>query len=43
MGYFQHHFKVYDREGKACLATGEVIIRVVQNGRSTFYCPAIQI
>lgn len=48
MGYFQHSFSVYDREGKACLGcdcniakTGG-IRRVVQAGRSTFYCPRKQ-
>ncbi|MGB4107866.1 MAG: bifunctional DNA-formamidopyrimidine glycosylase/DNA-(apurinic or apyrimidinic site) lyase [Alphaproteobacteria bacterium] len=48
MGYFQHHLSVYDREGKACPAcdcdisrTGG-IRRVVQGGRSTFYCPRKQ-
>ena len=44
LGYFQHHFSVYDREGmtcqtKACSAT---IVRIVQSGRSTFFCPACQ-
>lgn len=44
LGYFQHHFSVYDREGKQCpgcncniLKTGGVR-RIVQAGRSTFYC-----
>ncbi len=44
LGYFQHSFRVYDREGAACPAprcTGE-IARVVQSGRSTFYCPRCQ-
>jgi formamidopyrimidine-DNA glycosylase len=40
LGYFQHGFKVYDREGEPCpgcdCATG--IRRLVQGGRSTFYC-----
>jgi len=40
LGYFQHHFRVYDREGQPCpgcdCATG--IRRIVQGGRSTFYC-----
>jgi formamidopyrimidine-DNA glycosylase len=40
LGYFQHDFKVYDREGKPCpgcdCARG--ITRIVQSGRSTFYC-----
>jgi formamidopyrimidine-DNA glycosylase len=42
MGYFQHGFKVYDREGHLCNDTGGVIKRIVQSGRSTFYCPAKQ-
>jgi formamidopyrimidine-DNA glycosylase len=44
LGYFQHHFAVYDREGKPCPGTdcGGVIKRIVQAGRSTFYCPSCQ-
>ena len=42
MGYFQHHFNVYDRAGEKCPLTGDTIIRIVQSGRSTFYCPAKQ-
>lgn len=41
LGYFQHQFKVYGREGEACHYCGdgaECIDRVVQAGRSTFYC-----
>ena len=48
LGYFQHQFGVYDRAGLACpdckcdtLKTGGVA-RVVQAGRSTFYCKARQ-
>lgn len=44
LGYFQHRFRVYDREGEPCLndpCTG-VIARRVQAGRSTFYCPVCQ-
>ncbi len=40
-GYFQHAFRVYDREGEACDA-GHPIRRIVQSGRSTFYCPQCQ-
>jgi formamidopyrimidine-DNA glycosylase len=43
-GYFQHRFAVYDREGKPCptpLCTG-TIQRIVQSGRSTFFCPVCQ-
>ena len=44
LGYFQHRFRVYDREGRPCpndVCTG-VIARKVQAGRSTFYCPVCQ-
>ena len=43
-GYFQHSFAVYDREGDPCptpLCKG-VVKRIVQSGRSTFYCPVCQ-
>jgi formamidopyrimidine-DNA glycosylase len=41
---FQHHFRVYDRAGEPCRTTGcgGIIKRIVQNGRSTFYCPVCQ-
>jgi formamidopyrimidine-DNA glycosylase len=44
LGMFQHHFRVYDREGEKCGTAGcrGTIKRIVQNGRSTFYCPACQ-
>jgi formamidopyrimidine-DNA glycosylase len=44
LGYFQHRFKVYDREGEHCLrrACNGVVARIVQAGRSTFYCPVCQ-
>ena len=44
LGYFQHTFKVYDREGGACSTDGcpGTIRRIVQSGRSTFYCPRCQ-
>jgi formamidopyrimidine-DNA glycosylase len=49
LGYFQHSFTVYDREGMPCpgcrcdaaetaVETSEGIRRIVQGGRSTFYC-----
>ena len=43
-GNFQHHFRVYGREGKPCAARGckGSVKRIVQAGRSTFYCPACQ-
>ncbi len=44
LGYFQHHFRVYDREGQPCVTKGcnGVVKRIVQNGRSTFFCPVCQ-
>jgi formamidopyrimidine-DNA glycosylase len=44
LGYFQHAFRVYGREGEACLAPGcgGTIRRVVQSGRSSFCCPRCQ-
>jgi formamidopyrimidine-DNA glycosylase len=42
-GNFQHHFLVYGREGKPCkLGCKDKVKRVVQAGRSTFYCPRCQ-
>lgn len=41
-GYFQHEFKVYDREGKSCHACGSNIQAIRQAGRSSFFCPACQ-
>ncbi len=42
LGYFQHRFKVYGRKGEACLTCGTPIERLVQSGRSSFYCPSCQ-
>ncbi len=44
LGYFQHTFRVYDREGQPCTTPGcqGTIGRVVQSGRSSFYCPQCQ-
>jgi formamidopyrimidine-DNA glycosylase len=43
LGYFQHRFKVYGREGQPCLGDCKgTVARIVQAGRSTFYCPACQ-
>jgi formamidopyrimidine-DNA glycosylase len=44
LGYFQHHFSVYDREDLPCVLNGcnGTVRRIVQSGRSTFYCPACQ-
>lgn len=41
-GYFAHQFRVYGREGDRCYQCGEEIRRMVQSGRSTFYCPVCQ-
>ncbi|TLS75756.1 bifunctional DNA-formamidopyrimidine glycosylase/DNA-(apurinic or apyrimidinic site) lyase [Mariprofundus erugo] len=41
-GYFAHSFQVYGREGEPCLRCGTVIRRMVQSGRSSFYCPDCQ-
>ncbi len=43
LGYFQHRFDVYDREGEPCRhKDGGIIRRIVQSGRSTYYCPVCQ-
>ncbi|MFP7569311.1 bifunctional DNA-formamidopyrimidine glycosylase/DNA-(apurinic or apyrimidinic site) lyase [Marivita sp. S2033] len=44
LGYFQHSFDVYGREGDPCRTPGcrSSIRRIVQSGRSTFYCPTCQ-
>jgi len=44
LGYFQHSFQVYDREGEACQTAGcsGIVKRFTQNGRSTFWCPKCQ-
>jgi formamidopyrimidine-DNA glycosylase len=44
LGYFQHNFRVYDREGVRCPTPGctGTIRRTVQTGRSTFFCPVCQ-
>jgi formamidopyrimidine-DNA glycosylase len=43
LGYFQHHFSVYDRANKLCpRKDGGTIKRIVQSGRSSFYCPVCQ-
>ncbi len=41
-GAFQQRFRVYDREGEPCLNCGAPILRLVQSGRSTFYCKSCQ-
>ena len=44
LGYFQHSFQVYDREGEKCQTRRCVgtVRRFTQNGRSTFWCPKCQ-
>jgi len=44
LGYFSKHFQVYDREGDPCERPGctGTILRSVQSGRSSFWCPACQ-
>lgn len=47
LGYFQHQFDVYGREGESCKSCAKdgrttLIERIVQSGRSTFYCPVCQ-
>src|SRR5476649_2316641 len=42
LGDFQHNFCVYDREGEACPTCKGKIKRIVQTGRSTFYCSSCQ-
>ncbi|MGI9401100.1 MAG: bifunctional DNA-formamidopyrimidine glycosylase/DNA-(apurinic or apyrimidinic site) lyase [Rhizobiaceae bacterium] len=44
LGYFQHAFQVYDREGQKCETPdcNGTVRRIVQSGRSTFYCPRCQ-
>lgn len=44
LGYFQHSFDVYGREGLPCKRPGcdGEVRRIVQSGRSSFYCPACQ-
>jgi len=45
LGHFQKVFAAYDREGEACMRRGchGTIKRIVQSGRSTFYCPTCQV
>jgi formamidopyrimidine-DNA glycosylase len=44
LGYFQHDFQVYGREGEACPRCGQAhaVKRLVQSGRSTFFCSHCQ-
>ena len=42
LGYFQHSFDVYGREGEDCRVCGAPVKRVVQAGRSSFFCSECQ-
>lgn len=42
LGYFSRQFDVYDREGEPCRCGAGRVKRVVQGGRSTFFCPSCQ-
>lgn len=42
LGYFSKAFAVYDREGRPCVRCDGAIRRIVQGGRSTFYCSKCQ-
>lgn len=44
LGYFQHRFQAYGREGEACTSSGcgAIIQRIVQSNRSSFFCPSCQ-
>ena len=42
LGYFQHSFRVYDRAGAPCPNCGHAVERIVQQGRSSFFCPVCQ-
>jgi formamidopyrimidine-DNA glycosylase len=42
LGYFSKQFDVYDREGESCRCCAGKVKRIVQGGRSTFFCPSCQ-
>lgn len=42
LGYFQHTFDVYGREGEPCDICANPLKRIIQSGRSTFYCSSCQ-
>ncbi len=42
LGYFQHDFRVYGREGEPCRTCGTPVRRIVQSARSSFFCPTCQ-
>lgn len=41
-GYFQHHFQVYDRIGKACSVCDHPVQKLIQSGRATYFCAQCQ-
>ena len=41
LGYFSHQWRVYGREGEGC-PCGGLVMRRIDGGRSTFYCPKCQ-
>ncbi|MEP6900288.1 MAG: bifunctional DNA-formamidopyrimidine glycosylase/DNA-(apurinic or apyrimidinic site) lyase [Actinomycetota bacterium] len=41
-GGFEHHWRVYDREKESCVNCASAIKRIVQGGRSTYFCPRCQ-
>jgi formamidopyrimidine-DNA glycosylase len=41
-GFFQIRHAVYDRAGQPCRVCGMTIKRIVQSGRSSYYCPRCQ-
>jgi formamidopyrimidine-DNA glycosylase len=42
LGYFQHRWRVYEKEGEPCPNGQGTVRRITQGGRSTFYCPKCQ-
>jgi formamidopyrimidine-DNA glycosylase len=42
LGYFQHAWRVYGREGEGCKTCNGAVGRIVQGGRSTFWCKSCQ-
>lgn len=42
LGYFQHQFRVYGRDGEPCVTCGTVIKKITQAQRTTFFCPKCQ-
>jgi len=42
LGNFQNNFKIYGQEAKNCVQCNKIILRIIQNGRSTFFCKKCQ-